>query len=73
MVVRKYYLFHLYLPDSQPYLHKTFPFLFLITLSKANLSYLSPMTMSVFYFAKSISTGSNVTDSTNTELLKEIS
>ena len=25
IVVRKYHVFHLYLSDSQPYLHKTFP------------------------------------------------
>ena len=30
------------------------------------------MTMSVFYFANTISTGSSLIDSTNTDLLKEL-
>ena len=72
IVVRKYHAFHLYFSDSQPYLHKTLPSYVSSLLSKANLSYLFPMTVSVFSFIKSISTGSNLIDSINTELLKEL-
>ena len=48
-------------------------FLFLITLSKANFSYLSPITLSVLLFTKSISTESNQTDSVTNGSLEEIS
>ena len=45
----------------------------LITLSKANLSYLSPITLSVLPFTKSISTESNQTNSLTNDSLEEIS
>ena len=48
-------------------------FLFLITLSKANFSYLSPITLYVLPFTKSISIGSNQTDSLTNGPLEEIS
>ena len=46
-------------------------FLFLITLSKANSSYLSLITLSVLPFTKSIAIGSNQTDSLTNGLPKE--
>ena len=48
-------------------------FLFLITLSKANISYLSPITLSILSFTKSISTKSNQTNSLTDGSLEEIS
>ena len=48
-------------------------FLFLISLSKTNFSYLSPITQSVLPFIKSISTESNQTSSLTNGSLEEIS
>ena len=48
-------------------------FLFLITLPKANFSYLSPITLSVLPFTKSISSELNQMDSLSNGSLEEIS
>ena len=48
-------------------------FLFFITLSKARFSNLSPITLSVLPFTKSISTESNQTSSLTNDSLEEIS